>query len=318
MILILTNSKDETANFFENKIIENSIAYYRFNTDEVIKNSKITFKFKSGNSPVILNNFDFDKDKITSVWYRRPNSINELVNDIEPDYRNFVAAEHRKVWNSFFEEFNNCKWVNHPSDNLRASLKPLQLKLANEIGLTIPYSIITNEPKQAYEFTNREDLSFIIKPLSNGLISASEGRDQIIYTNRIKKLNPDQFESISNCPTLIQEEILNKKDIRINYFEGKMCSFIIEYTHGDVDCRRNNMNNAKYIPFEIDFETTRKLCKLMTKLNLKFGTIDMAYTEDRGLVFFEVNPNGQWAWIEQAINYPISNMLCEILNVKKN
>jgi len=57
----------------------------------------------------------------------------------------------------------------------------------------------------------------------------------------------------------------------------------------------------------------RKCLALVHKLGLSFAAIDMIVTPDDRYVFLEVNPNGQWQWIERATGFPICETLVDLL-----
>jgi glutathione synthase/RimK-type ligase-like ATP-grasp enzyme len=52
---------------------------------------------------------------------------------------------------------------------------------------------------------------------------------------------------------------------------------------------------------------------LMGRLGLRFGTFDFIVTPDDRWVFLEINPNGQWAWIEDAAGLPIAASIADAL-----
>jgi glutathione synthase/RimK-type ligase-like ATP-grasp enzyme len=52
---------------------------------------------------------------------------------------------------------------------------------------------------------------------------------------------------------------------------------------------------------------------LMTALGLRFGALDFLLTPDDEWVFLEINPNGQWAFIEQATGLPIAAAIADAL-----
>jgi hypothetical protein len=53
---------------------------------------------------------------------------------------------------------------------------------------------------------------------------------------------------------------------------------------------------------------------LVKKLDLRFGAIDFA-VDDRDVHYFlEINPNGQWAWLEELLHFPISKALVDLLS----
>lgn len=51
----------------------------------------------------------------------------------------------------------------------------------------------------------------------------------------------------------------------------------------------------------------------MAALRLRFGAFDFLVCPERGWVFLECNPNGQWAWIEQATGQPIAAAIADAL-----
>ncbi len=51
----------------------------------------------------------------------------------------------------------------------------------------------------------------------------------------------------------------------------------------------------------------------MNRLGLRFGALDFLVTPDGEWYFLEINPNGQWAWIEQETGLPISDAIADAL-----
>jgi len=55
--------------------------------------------------------------------------------------------------------------------------------------------------------------------------------------------------------------------------------------------------------------------ELVARLGLRFGAIDIIVTPDDRYVFLEINPNGQWLWIEEETGLPIRDAICtELMN----
>ena len=53
--------------------------------------------------------------------------------------------------------------------------------------------------------------------------------------------------------------------------------------------------------------------QLVEQLGLCYGAIDMVVTPDGRYVFLEINPNGQYLWIEEETGLPISDAICDLL-----
>ena len=64
---------------------------------------------------------------------------------------------------------------------------------------------------------------------------------------------------------------------------------------------------------ELPDEIQLKLLKLHAALGLTFGAYDLIVTPNREYVFLEVNPAGQWLWLEDVTNLQISKSLANIL-----
>jgi glutathione synthase/RimK-type ligase-like ATP-grasp enzyme len=53
--------------------------------------------------------------------------------------------------------------------------------------------------------------------------------------------------------------------------------------------------------------------RMVAELGLLFGAIDMILTPDGRYVFLELNPNGEYLWIEHLTGLAISDAVCELL-----
>lgn len=51
---------------------------------------------------------------------------------------------------------------------------------------------------------------------------------------------------------------------------------------------------------------------LVSSYGLKFGAIDLILDPLGEYHFLELNPNGQWAWIQQNTGQPIREKLCSV------
>ena len=79
----------------------------------------------------------------------------------------------------------------------------------------------------------------------------------------------------------------------------------------ELDWRRKRLQfKTAGLPTQI-----QNLClKLVKCLGLHFGAIDLIKTPDGKYVFLEINPNGQWVWIENQTGLKISDSVIEFLN----
>ncbi|MFN2444382.1 MAG: alpha-L-glutamate ligase, partial [Vicinamibacterales bacterium] len=53
--------------------------------------------------------------------------------------------------------------------------------------------------------------------------------------------------------------------------------------------------------------------RLVASYGLMFGAIDLIVDATGEYYFLELNPNGQWVWVQQATGLPIREALCRVL-----
>jgi glutathione synthase/RimK-type ligase-like ATP-grasp enzyme len=71
-------------------------------------------------------------------------------------------------------------------------------------------------------------------------------------------------------------------------------------------------------PYTLPHEVEEKLLKLMAHFSLNYGAIDLILTPDGRHVFLEVNPVGEFFWLEGCPGLPISQAIADILSVDRS
>ena len=51
----------------------------------------------------------------------------------------------------------------------------------------------------------------------------------------------------------------------------------------------------------------------MDALDLQYGALDYVLTPDGQFVFLEINPNGQWLWLDDMLSLGITTAIAEWL-----
>jgi glutathione synthase/RimK-type ligase-like ATP-grasp enzyme len=80
-----------------------------------------------------------------------------------------------------------------------------------------------------------------------------------------------------------------------------------------VDCRID-IGRAKIEAIEIPDDIEERLLELKRRLGLVYGAIDMRLTPQGDYVFFEINPGGQFMYIEAATGLAIAEAMARELN----
>lgn len=103
-------------------------------------------------------------------------------------------------------------------------------------------------------------------------------------------------------PYLFQEHIPKSHDVRATVIGDEVLAAAIDSqqdTETRTDWRRGHPGSLGHEVTALPDAIAERCVELCRRLGLLFGAIDLAVRPDGGYSFFEINPNGQWAWVEQ-------------------
>ncbi len=80
-----------------------------------------------------------------------------------------------------------------------------------------------------------------------------------------------------------------------------------------VDWRHYDFDNVEHKEVDLPSGIKNKLISFMDKIGLCYGAIDMIETDEEDFVFLEVNPAGQWQWLQQYAGLRIPEAVAEML-----
>ncbi|MFT3845303.1 MAG: hypothetical protein QM725_09635 [Lacibacter sp.] len=303
MILIVTHKTDFTADFVINKLNQRNIAYKRLNCEDILS-EPFTVKFDQTHQYSIL-----EENNFTSVWFRRT-KLPELTDVTEEDGL-YILNEIDSFLKNIFSTLPT-KWLSKPSSVYQAENKLLQLKIAQEIGFLIPKTIVTNSKSELKKFYEENNKDIIVKPLSQTRIQQKENLS-FIFTNKVPDKLINEIDDYVLTPCIFQENVLKSYEIRVTIVGNKLFAASVNSQSDEetkIDWRRKKLKfNEIKLPSDLE-----SLCfRLLNKLNLEFGAIDLIKTAEGQYIFLEINPNGQWAWIEMQTGQNISNAIIDFL-----
>lgn len=301
MILIVTNKTDYTADYVIVELGKRNIKFVRLNTEDFPTNVGLTITINSGDVGGFLTIHDrtVDITTIRSVWYRRPMPSEPAANVTDIAAREFIVAESNATLQGFWRLLP-CFWVSNPDKLRAAESKIYQLKVASTIGLIVPQTLATNEPFAAETFY-RDVAPIIYKPQRGGRVVRGE-TVSLIYTNLIDQQHATQFDKVRLAPVLLQPYIPKQYEVRVTVVGRQVYAVALhsqEVREAQHDWRRVDARDIRHIPHQLPQHIEMQCIALVQELGLAFGAIDFIVTPIGEYVFLEINPNGQWAWVQQ-------------------
>lgn len=308
MLLILTSDKDLTADFLIVELINRGLPYFRLNAEELTEadfhfamaENTVQREVTVGTRTVVLSEVD-------AVWYRRA---------LHPGYTAslsrsesvFVAGELRHLALGLVMN-PDVIWVN-PIDKVSvAELKVYQLQIAQQLGFRVPRTVISRDAKVLRTFAAGNETGTICKPIFHGLL-AGESADYSIYTRRVTAESIDAA-NVKICAAFLQEEIPRKSDVRATFIGPHCFVADIEGDPSLVDWRDPDVS-VSYTASSLNQEVEAMCRAMLAKLGLNYGAFDFVRTPAGDLVFLEINPTGEWAWLEDSLGFPMREAFIQL------
>lgn len=263
---------------------------------------------KSENPVYLIKETDscLDLDDVHVVWWRRIMPF-----DIDPKVRRsndraFSESETSQAVNGILDALD-CAWVNPRAADESAHRKPFQWEVAHRIGMNLPRTLVTNEPGAARNFIEQVGIGKTV--FKAFLASTEEWRE----TRLIELSDLARLDSVKYAPVIFQEYIKGV-DLRITVVGDRLYAAEIDArrTCYPVDMRMV-IGEADIKPVDLPVEVHSSILRFMSELGLVYGAIDMRRTDDGLFVFLEVNPAGQWLFVEQRTGLPISQSMADLL-----
>ncbi|MBL8511345.1 MAG: hypothetical protein JNM52_06835 [Betaproteobacteria bacterium] len=267
---------------------------------------RISLSFEGGQPErAVMKRADetLDLTNIRVFWSRR--SLSPAMNDsVHPADRSTVIRESQQVLLGLrLTHLQNAIWVNSLRGRSRADSKINQLHLARQLGLTIPATLVSNDPDEVRRFYDAQGGEVVAKPFMATTWEDEEaGQVHMSHTTRLTEAGVEMREAIRLCPMIYQSLLKRRCDVRITIM-GRTARALAIYPRkadsGRVDWRLEHSLKECLEVVTLPDAVLEQCVTLMKELDIVFGCFDYAIDEAGNWVFIEVNEMGQWIWMEQ-------------------
>jgi ATP-GRASP peptide maturase of grasp-with-spasm system len=302
MILIIADENDISSNLI--------VDWLRYFNEEIVRidsNSKVKFvsiilKEKCDDFVLEINNKIYCLKDFKSCFIRRaklvfdfqiPASLNQNLNY----YIKYHFTNDQKDLVDYFY-FLISKYI--PcigSANKNRLNKIITLRTAKDVGLKIPDTIVSGA-----NILNSKT-SWIAKGISESIDIPSTENDYgfTCYVRENQTILPEIF-----WPTLFQKKINKAFELRIFFVFNELYTtsiFSQLNKKTKTDFRDSNGINLPMTPYNLPDEIRLKIIKLIKKLNLNIGCIDIIVSKEGEYYFLEINPMGQFGFYGDSVNF---------------
>lgn len=317
MILIITNKDDVTVDFIVKEMQARDIQYYRLNTEDIPDKIHVNFDLNENTFEIVdkIKNIKLNLLDFSSVYYRRPLiSDFNYVENASLQELSYLRSEITYVLEGIYKVLRNKYWLNNVYSIREAENKIYQLQMAREVGFKIPNSLISNEVKQVYNQKIKCNNDCIIKPIKSGNMKDVQ-HPKVVFTSKLIDRQLENTERIESFPVFIQENVHKQFDLRITVIGNTVYTAQIHsqlVKDSEVDWRKGQQI-LEHSNHELPIKVVEMCIALTKKMNLNYSAIDMILDKNGDYIFLEINPNGQWAWIEKRLGFPLSKRIVDML-----
>jgi MvdD family ATP-grasp ribosomal peptide maturase len=318
-VLIITFSEDNQCISLVQKALEaENTDVYRFDSDLYPIETLLSLTETNQGREMILSTAqgELDLDELDAVWYRRFRVAQKLPEEMETRLREPSMQESRTVLTGLLASFD-CFTLD-PYYKIRvAANKQLQLNVARKVGIEIPSSLTTNDPGKVRMFYKTCKSGMVAKALSSFAVE-KDGVETVMFTTPMTDKDLEDMDGLSLCPMTFQELIPKKVELRITIIGKQIFSAAIDSQASEsaqIDWRQDGLGLVKkWENYPLPKEIQSKLLALMDYFGLNYGAIDVIVTPDNRFVFLEINPGGEFFWLElYNPKFPLSNAIANLL-----
>jgi ATP-grasp ribosomal peptide maturase len=310
-VLILARDLDASADAMVTALQERDVAVHRVNTAWFPVQLSLSAGLRGGRWSGQLRTpaHVVELDDIDSVLYRSPEAY-AMPAELSAAERHHASLEAKYGLGGVLSSLP-ALWVNHPSRLADAAYKPVQLARAHECGLTVPDTLITNDPDSLRSFAARGNT--ITKLLGSNSIS-EEGTRKLSWTRLINDDDLADLRGLEATAHMVQRWVPKAYEVRVIAIADHLTAVSI---HAGNDTAyvdwRSDYDALTYEVIDLPHSLAEGIRSLMHSFNLVYGALDFIVTPDGEWIFLEVNAGGQYGWLEAATGVPLTEVLADVL-----
>lgn len=297
MIFISTCSQDSTTDILLKEFNSNEV--FRFNIDKhkdfVWDFHKAGFKVKDKVSGKEIN-----EKTLTSFYIRKPMYF-ELI-DI-PKFgcvENWRREETDELFADFFRECQSQGLVALVRSQNNKYGKYRQMRIAQKYFRIAPWHFFHGELPEEMRSGR-----WVVKSLTSTMI----GENKALF---VKEIKPSLLDL--DYPWFMQERIEGEEEVTVVYVDGQMYAANAFRNSFNSDDSRVSLfkNPISWPKCELSHKDESAIRGFMNETGYRFGRFDFI-RKDGELWFLELNPNGQWAWLDQKNEHGLVTMVANAI-----
>lgn len=304
---MITNEQDVGADFLVRELTERGVPVVRLNTERSPAwelTLRPTHGWRASRGQRVI-----ESEQCVGVWWRRP----EI--PAGPAAAGAATEAVADQWRAFLGGLATIPgpvWVSEPARIRTAEDKASQLRRASSVDLAVPDTLWTNDLNAARAFVERWQDAAVVKSVATAWWEeAGDGR--FVFASLITAGDLPALGRLASAPVCLQQPIAPKRDIRVTVIGATVLGAIRDrspVSDEPLDWRQGD--ERPWSAYDLPVAIADACRDLVSGFGLRFSGIDLALDDNGQHWFLELNPNGEWGWLERA-GLPIATALADTL-----
>jgi hypothetical protein len=178
-----------------------------------------------------------------------------------------------------------------------------ELEAARRVGLAVPETACTNDPKAALSFVERCGGRALFRDFS---LQPFGGPLEWVTTKQARACAP----RLRLAPSVLMQAVEKEYDVRAvvvgrRVFAVRIDSQASALPQARLDWRHNDFAHTPHARMRLPRTTERRMLRLMKELGLLWGSFDLVKGRDGRLYFLEVNRPGSTGWLKPFVGLDV-------------
>lgn len=320
MLLIISRKDDDHVDYLRPHLEARGVVYRLIDPGDFSARAGITLEFGPDRPPrrqLVFDGRPFDLDAVRTVWLRQYPLPSAHADITVPDYRR-AATDISTGCLAGLADSLTARWSPaKPRPALAAQNKPHQLTVAAGLGFIVPRTTITNDPVVALRFYEECGGRMITKTAASIFqMYAPDGR-RLMPTHPVRRRDLANFRGLALAPMILQEYVPKRAELRVTIVADRIFAALIDSqasARSRHDWRHYDLDLTAYTAHDLPANVEAACLRLLDYFGLRYGAIDLVLTPEGEYVFLELNPVGQWGFIQDLTGMPIAQALAEDLD----
>lgn len=308
-VLLVSNTSDIHCDFLVDACDRKGVKCFRLNTDRFRKAGLVHWLVASGEGFIEVGTRRCNIQDIGLIVFRRPVPVHQLRTDVEPWVGRLLDSE----WGAIEAGLSvaaRCTVVNGLAGSAMAQNKLVQLQAAKGVGLHVPETLVSTNTAAIESFARQHPC------VTKGIVNAFIAYDKVLRSAFTSFVDVDYLRGYNarGVPTLLQRAVTPRAMWRVvvvgkEVFGFRFFGSVLETT---ADSRQVE-DNLDGSPHSVPESVRAGLLDMCSSFPISFASADFIEDHNGILWFLDLNPEGQWAFLEEKFGVRISDAIVGLM-----